>query len=119
LVVGRLESGDRLLFCTPSLLDYFSLEKLRRTIIDYQPSEAVRVLEATLMGAGPEQAFGALIFDLEPAADKIPPAAIAPAGQTSGGRTAPQMSMEQMIARQHQTEKFLAPSIWPSIRDTA
>jgi len=33
LISGHLETGDGLVFCTPNLLDYFSLEKIKRIII--------------------------------------------------------------------------------------
>lgn len=117
VIVGRLDDGDRLLFCTPSLLDFFSLEKLRRTIREYSPTEAVRVLEGTLLGADPENAFAALIVDLESVVEKTAADPL-PVGWVSGSRGgAPQASMEQLITREQQTEKLLAPSMWPTIRE--
>jgi hypothetical protein len=87
--------------------------------MDYQPTEAVRTIESTLVGAGPEHAFGALVFDLEPAAEPITAPATVPVGYIPGGRAATQVSMEELISRQHQTERFLAPSIWPTLRQGA
>ncbi len=113
---GQAEPGDRMVFCTPSLLDYFSLEKLRRTVLDGHPHEVVRTLEATVLGAEPTYAMGALVAEFESAPDTIRPS-YRPSALPVHGRTAPQASMDTMLARQRSTEKILTPSIWPAMTD--
>lgn len=116
IIAGHVEPDDRLLFCTASLLDYFSLEKLRRTLLDHPPHEAVRTIENALVGVDPSISFSAFIMQAEVAPERS--AALHSAEQVlPSPRTAPLVSMEELIARERQTEKLLAPSLWPAIRD--
>jgi hypothetical protein len=64
VITGQLEENDRLLLCLPSLLDYFSLEKLRRTLLENRPADASRLLEQSLVDVDPSMSFGALMFHL-------------------------------------------------------
>lgn len=119
IVEGQLTDQDCLLFCTPTVLDYFSLEKLRRTMVEHAPSESVRLLESALLGSEQQVALGALIIKIEGHADTEPVVALS---RTEIGRpstVAPQASMDSLIARERATEKLLTPSVWPSIRSTA
>lgn len=118
IVEGKLEDQDKLLLCTPTVLDYFSLEKLRRTLADHTPAESVRILETSLLGSDSPVALAALLLQIEghleaPLLNPIPPREI---GRPS--TVAPQRSMESLIARERATEQLLTPSIWPSVRDT-
>lgn len=129
---GTLEPNDCLLVCLPSLLDYFSLEKLRRTMLDYPPHEAVRQLEQQLMGVDPSVSFGAMIFRFIPETELavpsvtiagIPDVAPAPtpyiaAPRHMGVDGAPQRSMETLIEKEKNTAQLLAPSAWPAIRQS-
>jgi len=116
LVSGQVENGDRLLFCSPSVLDYFSVEKMRRLLLDHAPAETVRNLENTLLGVGGETSFAALVIELTAEAEPAPKNSLA-VGWKSPSRTAPQMSMEELITRERTTEQLLAPSVWPAVRD--
>lgn len=116
MVSGQLEEHDRLLLCTPTLLDYFSLEKLRRTLTDHSPSQATRLLETTLLGVEARVAFAGMIFQIESAAQaevQVPVAneALPP------HRITPQVSMDQLRARERSTEQLLSPSVWPAVKD--
>lgn len=115
VVTGDLKPGDRVLFSTPSLLEYFSLEKIRRTLLDFPPHQAVRTLETTLLGVEPRVAFGSLALQFESAPDE---ARVARA-TTVAGLNAPMRSMEELVNRERSTEALLSPSIWPSIKDIA
>ncbi len=117
-ITGQLQADDQLLFCTSSLLDYFSLEKLRRTLADGRPDEAVHHWETTLLGVEQRSAFAAAIIQtqsLETVA--IPPSR--PVAQSTLIHSAPQVSMEHLIAKEQATERLLSPSIWPAVRDLA
>ncbi len=113
---GQLQAGDRLLFCAPSLLDYFSVEKLRRTMIDFDPTASVRQWETTLLGMEQRSSFAALAVQLAPAETAPQPFSRA-APQTNRFRNAPQASMEELIAQEQVTQRLLSPSIWPAVRD--
>lgn len=112
---GSIRPDDRLIFATPSLLDYFSLEKLRRTMLDHTPAEAARSLENTLVGIDINIAIAAIILAAEP----VEELAVNPARIThqTWSRTAPQVSMEELNNRERQTEQLLSPSVWPAIKD--
>lgn len=116
IIVGRLDDHDRLLFCTPSLLDFFSLEKLRRIVQEHQPAEAVRIIEGTLLGANPENAFAALVVELTPATEPLAASPLT-VGSIIIPRPTTQASMEELISREQATEKLLAPSLWPTIKE--
>lgn len=115
---GQLEDQDQLLVCTPSVLDYFSLEKLRRTMSEHTPAESVRQLESSLLGSEQHIALAALIIQAEGQADTVATVTtpIRELGRPS--TVAPQRSMDSLIARERATEQLLTPSVWPSIRDT-
>ncbi len=115
---GQLEDQDQLLVCTPSVLDYFSLEKLRRTMSEHTPAESVRQLESSLLGSEQHIALAALFIQAEGQADTV--ATVAPPHRELGrpSTVAPQRSMDSLIARERATEQLLTPSIWPSVRDT-
>lgn len=115
-ITGQLQADDQLLFCTPSLFDYFSLEKLRRTMADGQPEEAVHHWETTLLGVEQRSAFAAVIVQLQ-SFDTVAMIQSRPVVQATLIRSAPQVSMEHLIAKEEATERLLSPSIWPAIRD--
>lgn len=115
-ITGQLQPDDQLLFCTPSLLDYFSLEKLRRTLADGQPDEAVHHWEATLLGVEQRSAFAAVVIQTQSIETVTIPSS-RPEAQSTLTHTAPQVSMEHLIAKEQATERLLSPSIWPAVRD--
>lgn len=118
VISGQLQAGDRLLFCAPSLLDYFSVEKLRRTMIDFDPTASVRQWETTLLGMEQRSSFAALVVQTA-SAETAPQLSGRPVPQTKRFRNAPQASMEELIAQEQVTQRLLSPSIWPAIRDIA
>ncbi len=115
VISGRLEAGDRLLFCTPALLDYFSMEKLRRTVLDYPPAQAARELETTLLGTEARVAFAALLMQLMPEEDPVAASHPLPTSTLPSNRISPQLSMDQLRSQEQRTESILSPSVWPSI----
>lgn len=118
LLEGQLNDQDQLLVCTPTVLDYFSLEKLRRTMAEHTPSESVRQLETALLGSEQNIALAALIIQAEGHPESMPEN-VPPLRELGRPSTvAPQRSMDSLIARERATEELLTPSIWPSIRDT-
>lgn len=128
IITGNFLPGDALLCCTPSLLDYLSQEKLKKTIDGRSASQAIASLDAILSENTTNTAFGALIIKAE----------AVPLQYASGGRisapmpvrpatnqmpyTSPQSSMEGLIQKQVDTDKILTPSlsgyIWNRLRNT-
>ncbi len=122
VIAGQVEAADRILICLPSLLDYFSLEKIRRTVLDHTPNESVRLFEQALIDVDPSMAFGALVVSVSAEAEA--PISITPASphvveRPTPHRQAPQRSMDELISTERTTERILTPSVWPAIKETA
>jgi hypothetical protein len=115
-VSGQLQADDQLLFCTPTLLDYFSIEKLRRTMADGRPENAIHHWETTLLGVEQRSCFAAIIVQVQ-AFEVLSVPASRPVAQGTLVHSAPQVSMDHLIAKEAATARLLSPSVWPAIRD--
>lgn len=113
VIAGHLEAGDQLLICSPTILDYFSVEKIRRLMVGHQPSEIVRGMESALIGVDPSVSFATLIVRFD-TAEQTATVAVStiPSSITPG---APQTSMSDLIANEEKTSQILSPSIWPAL----
>jgi len=113
IISGDLSPGDILLFCTPSLLDYMSLEKIKRTVISNPPHQAVSQLENLLAESGGFTSFAAIIVKFAYSAEYAEqPAAIHTVPMAMPTTiSAPQTSMEELIRKESDTEKMLTPSL--------
>ncbi|MFH1366461.1 MAG: hypothetical protein ABIH38_00535 [Patescibacteria group bacterium] len=114
IVSGNLNPNDQLLFCTSSLLDYFSQEKLKRIINSSVPRESVNQLEQILLATDQKTAFGAIIIKLvptkAPSFGEYKPQSAAPL-YTS----APQTSMDELQRQEQKTSQYLSPSLLPNV----
>ncbi len=112
IITGELQEDDYLVFFTPSLLDYLSLEKLKRIVLDRPPLDAVRHLDELLAEAPPRTAFAALLAHAVPVREELEtPASVAqpmPTLLTVQTRS----SMDDLIAREEATQRLLTPSLW-------
>ncbi len=115
-ISGHLQADDQLLLCTSSLLDYFSLEKLRRALTDGPPDQAIHHWETSLLGIEQRTAFAAVVIQ-SLSSEMTNPSASQSLSSLTSVQTAPQESMEHLIAKEQATERLLSPSIWPSVRD--
>lgn len=116
LVSGQLKAHDRLMVCTPSMLDYFSIEKIRRTLLDFPPNQVTRTLETTLLGVEGRIAFAGLAIELSTQeSPTVIPVGMEPS--TPQMRYSPQLSMDQLRSREEATAKILAPSAWPLVKN--
>ncbi|MBU4332427.1 hypothetical protein KKD19_01550 [Patescibacteria group bacterium] len=64
VISGHLETDDGILFCTESLLDYFSLEKLKKIIADNQASKVCQNLQDLLIEIDDKSALAAIALKL-------------------------------------------------------
>lgn len=110
---GTLLPTDTLLVATSSLLDYFSQEKLRRTLNRVTPAEAAAEIEAALRDNPTHTAFAALILQLQPAGAGSAPDRIERVLRPSALTT--QASVEALNAKARSTHELLRPSLWRSI----
>lgn len=117
VVTGQLEPGDSLLVATTSLLDYFSQEKLRRTITSSSPAEAAAYFDQLLRDNPANTAFAAFILQLQSAALPAVRSVAAPTDSAlSGSASMPGASMDKLIERERSTRELLTPSLWRSLQ---
>ncbi|MDZ7798199.1 MAG: hypothetical protein U5L76_01125 [Patescibacteria group bacterium] len=117
IIEGNVNPGDQLLFCTTSLLDYFSQEKLKRVISNTLPSDSTKELEKILLEANAATSFGAIVSKLVPTPEKLPeqkdisrrPSDTA----LSSSYTPPQASMQDLRSQEEKTSEYLSPSVFP------
>lgn len=116
IVSGQLNLDDSLFFCTTSILDYLSQEKLKRLLSDQHPDDAARALEELLAEADAGTSFGAIIARL--AAAPLPvemPSASALYSHDTEQILKPQTSMEELIRREQKTNELLTHPLWPNV----
>jgi hypothetical protein len=126
IISGDLLPNDTLFFCTSSLLDYISQEKLKRTVSENEPSRAIGVIENLLSENTTQIAFGALVIKLEAekSTEQIQPAtttASTPQREMSPIITdTSQSSMDNLLQKKDSTGQVLTPSLnryaWNSVK---
>lgn len=123
IITGNLQEDDTIIFCTTTLLDYISQEKLKRTLIDSSVSNAVNTFER-ILSEDTNTAFAA-IFISPQAATKTSPIQDTVAGPAAlthpsadGEPTAPQSSLDDLIQKQSDTNKVLSPSLTSHLKES-
>lgn len=109
-ISGQLYENDSLIICTPSILDYLSLERIRAVIQSTSTQQAVLSLENLLAPNAGAHGFGALLIRLVP--ETVGVMTESHAAQPIVGGALSQASMNTLIDREHQTNELLSPSIW-------
>ncbi len=110
---GSLKGSDAIFFSTANLLDYFSVERVRRTIVEAPLGGAARQFETVLRVDPTHAAFAAVI--LQSTAVPAPQRTVETQRQEVLPG-APQKSMEAMLAKTAQTQALLTPSVWPALQ---
>ncbi len=118
IVSGPVEANDHVVIATNSLLDYFSQEKIRRTVSAAPPAEAAAYFDSLLRDNPTQAGFAALILELTPAGQPEPAAEPLANGLAlpALGQNRPGMSMEKLIHREQTTQELLEPSFWRSVQ---
>lgn len=114
IISGKCPEKSGVLIATSSLLDYLSLEKIRRTMQVQSAAEAVQYFESVLSEQDTLANVAAFIIKFEQSQ------------RTAGAATTEQMdrtafsqpgdSMEKLIDRERATGDLLTPSIWPTLK---
>ncbi len=110
LTTGTLVPGDSLFFGTPSFLNFFSLEKLKRLVSEHEPAAAVDTLGGLLEGVAAHENFGAVVGRVGLQASAEPAIGVVRRGTTDS-----HASMEELLHRERATETILSPKITPSV----
>lgn len=106
VVQGEVEEHDALLFCTGSLLDYLSQDKIKQTITTREAAAATRQLKDLLLEASINTAFAAIVIKFAPSEQPAAAAEI----------RLPQKSLETLITTEQKTEQYLSPPIRFNLR---
>ncbi len=108
-ISGQISADDTLMLCTPSILDYLSLERLRTIIQSGSGNQISMTLENLLAPNNGNASFAALIIKQ---ASETTPVNVAPRTSPQYGSSASQASMDQLTNREASTNQLLTPSTW-------
>lgn len=111
LVNGNIHEENTLIFSTENLLDYFSLEKIRRTVLEHTPEKSVQCFEESLREASPFSSLAAFVMRSEKVEEPVP--------QETFSRKSLSFqadSMHDLVQKERSTHDILEPKMWPKIR---
>ncbi|MBU1036672.1 hypothetical protein KKF32_01375 [Patescibacteria group bacterium] len=114
---GEIKPEDKILLTTESLINYISLEKIKKTISTLPPKSAVAHLNNILQSTPPEVSFffivlqaGKKLIEIEESEKILPTKLSAPVTSKN--------SLDQLLTVEKETEKILTPpSFFESIRE--
>ncbi len=107
---GQLTTRSTMIFCTESLLDYLSPEKIKKTATDNEPKKAAEHLSDLLTENGAQANFAALIIKLVATPSK------GPVLSAEKDKDDKEDSMDVLIGQEKTTSELLSPSLWHSIK---
>lgn len=117
---GQLTDNSSIIFCTESLLDYLSQEKIKKTILENDPDEAVENLQELLESNNNSANFAAIIIKMLPLKEF---ATTNPIGTLKGEEKISKTtinedadSMQKLVDQEASTNDLLSPSLWPSLK---
>lgn len=113
---GKLTAQSTVVFCTESLLDYFSPEKIKKTILEYSAEESSVEIEKILTENNVPANFAALIINL--VAESAPSAQTTVTTSLGLGSAAPiNDSMHALVNKEKTTSQFLSPTVWTTVKN--
>ncbi len=110
IISGNISSDDILLFTTPSLLDYFSLDRLKTTLTSLTLPSAIHHLKTCLEDADPYLNVGSVIIKLVTKREKPINGNI-----EEGPISTSQASMAELSLTHKKTKELLTPSLFSTI----
>lgn len=111
LISGDLKHDNFLIFCTASVFDFLTPDRLKKILLSRPPDEAAFYLEKTLSQIGPTVSFGGLIVNYGSKSKNAVPLLSSPSKLT------PDSSIRRMVRKERETEKILSPSLWLNFRE--
>jgi len=122
LISGSLETDDGLIFTTPSLLDYFSLEKIKRIVKENPANKAVANMHALVSEIDEKVALAVILVKLgtgslkgeDDKTDSYKPAYLPPKRATMLRRPEKkgvEDSIAELLNRQEETNKIITPTV--------
>ena len=116
---GQLTNSSAVIFCTESILDYLSQEKIKKTISENDPPEAARYLQELLHENSNATNFAAIIIKILPSEAVVENATKTPQERIEKSSFVEEQkkdSMDKLISKEVTTDELLSPSIWPRVK---
>lgn len=110
LISGELAPDNFAVFCTASVFDFLTPDRLKKILLSRPTEEACRYLEKTLSQIESGLSFGGLIINLAPQL----PRTIKNAPLT---KITSDNSIRRLIRKEQETENILSPSLWAAIKN--
>lgn len=114
IMSGNLTAKSTVVFCTESILDYISQEKLRKTVAGNSVKDAGQYLQNLLNENSNQNNFAAIVLRLKEEAASRAGAAAPARGEAAA--SSGDDSMESLVGREKATSEILAPSLWPGLK---
>ncbi|MFA5995542.1 MAG: hypothetical protein WCW27_03665 [Patescibacteria group bacterium] len=127
ILSGQNPETGALFFCTTNLLDYLSQEKIRRTVSEQLPAEAIQNFENILTEQTTLSSIAGLIIKILPdsilASQRLNQPATTNVNALDEALDhelfpddTPRDSMSKLVHRERTTNDLLTPAIWPTIK---
>lgn len=116
IVTGNVNEGARILFSTETILDYLSKEKIRRVLAEHDGKKVSNVFHELLGENANDVNFASLILEPQQLVQEQEPAE----EPKRVKRLPPEIeadSMEDLQAKQAETEELLSSSLWPGVKN--
>lgn len=118
IISGQCPVKGGLLFCTTNLLDYLSQEKIRRSIIEHSPAEAIQSFEDILTAQTTLSSIAGLVIKMTTDLGVSKPTLDSEINvlEHSDFTVEAHDSMHKLVHHERTTSDLLTPSIWPSLK---
>ncbi len=116
IISGQCPEKCSMVFSTSNLLDYLSLEKIRRVVKELEPEHAVAEFENILTESTALSNIAGVVLATEKATKPLEEAVSAEDSLDRSEFSEAEDSMERLITQEQLTGDLLAPSIWPTIK---
>lgn len=113
IISGTLREQDAILFCTTSILDYLSKEKLRRMIVEMSPEKTVQALYQLLAENSHEMTFAAVLTKIVPEPERMREKKDEVIKTPYPSPSAPNLSMNELRGKERVTSELLTPPLLP------
>lgn len=112
LIKGEMRAGDVLLFSNFTLFDYFSQEKIKKTLQTLKPEQLAEYFHNLLSEDVNPVSFASLFFKIEKKEETEETAEYKRLREFYGTRE----SMDNLINLERKTSKILTSSFWPNLK---
>lgn len=116
IISGQCPEKCAMLFSTSNLLDYLSLEKIRRVVKELEPEHAVAEFQNILTESTALSNIAGIVLATEKGTRALEEAVSLDDSLDHTEFTEAEDSMERLITQEQLTDDLLAPSIWPTIK---